>query len=86
MIKTGISIDEELLERLDALAARLELSRSRTITLAAEELLARDETRRLRARLDRVHGEGGDEGAAESERDLRRRHRRGHRERLRGEW
>lgn len=79
-VKTAISLDRDLLERIDALAEELDQPRSRVLAMAAEELLRRRESRELLERLNRAHGP---EGGGIAHKDLRRRK---HRDLVQGEW
>lgn len=80
-VKTAISLDSELLERVDALAEELDLPRSRVLAQAAEDFLRRRESETLRARLDRVYGE-----EAPEDEELRERRRERHRRVVEGTW
>lgn len=55
-MKTAISLPDDLFEAADALAARLELSRSRLITMALAEYVAKHRAGRVTERLDAVYG------------------------------
>jgi antitoxin MazE6 len=68
-VKTAISLDRSLLNRIDAAASELKVSRSRFLARAAEALVRRLESRRL---LDQVN-EAYAEGPNEEERDQQRR-------------
>ena len=46
-VKTAISLQETLLQKIDALARELEVSRSRLFALAAEEFLQRYQNQKL---------------------------------------
>ena len=46
-VKTAISLQETLLQKIDALARELDLSRSRLFALAAEEFLQRYQNQKL---------------------------------------
>jgi len=61
-VKTAISLDRRLLERTNALAAKLGASRSRLVAMALEEFLRRHENRRLLEQINRAHA-----GAPDSE-------------------
>lgn len=56
--KTAISLDPPLLDRIDSLARELDVSRSRLISLAAEEYLRRHDSARMLAALDRAYADG----------------------------
>lgn len=81
-VKTAISLDSELLKRVDALAKELDLPRSRVLAQAAEDYLCRRESRELLSRLDQVFGAG----KPEEEDELRRRRRQRHRRIVEGTW
>jgi len=57
-VKTAISLEEGLLERIDRRAEELSVSRSRYLAEAAEERLRRQESREMKARLDEVYADG----------------------------
>jgi metal-responsive CopG/Arc/MetJ family transcriptional regulator len=81
-VKTAISLDADLLERIDAAAREGAMPRSRLLAEAAEEYLRRRENARLLAQLDRVYGAD----AGEEEAELRRRWRPLYRRVVEGEW
>lgn len=81
-VKTAISLDSELLERVDALAEELDLPRSRLLAQAAEDFLHRRESEKLLAHLNQAYG---DEPPEEDE-ELRRRRRERHRRLVEGTW
>jgi len=81
-VKTAVSLEGSLLERIDEVAETLELPRSRVIARAAEDFLERWESRRLLDELNRAHA---DEPTPE-EMELQRRMRALHREVVTGEW
>lgn len=81
-VKTAISLDSELLERVDALAEELDLPRSRVLAQAAEEFLCRRESRQLLSRLDQVFGAE----VPEEDQELRERRRERHRRLVEGTW
>ena len=81
-VKTAISLRKPLLERADAAARKMKLSRSRLVALALEDYLRRQETAELVRRINAVYAEGEDEETAEF-----RRHALLHTRRLlEGEW
>lgn len=80
-VKTAISIEEALLERIDALAAELELPRSRLMALAAEDYLRKRRDAQILDQLNEVYG-----APDVSEDEVQRRHRPGHRRRVEGGW
>jgi predicted transcriptional regulator len=81
--KTAISLDEDLLRRVDAVAEELQEPRSRILARAAEDFLRRREQRRILESLDRAYGEETSEAGAGAEKELRRAR---HRQLLAGEW
>jgi metal-responsive CopG/Arc/MetJ family transcriptional regulator len=57
-VKTAITLDRRLLERIDEVARELELPRSRVIARAAEEYLRRHDSARMLAELDAAYAGG----------------------------
>lgn len=80
-VKTAISLDADLLERIDAAARESSVPRSRLLAQAAEEYLRRRENERLLERLNSVYADDGEEELA-----LRRLWRPRHRRMVEGEW
>ena len=80
--KTAISLDEELLKKVDALAGELHLSRSGVFAEAVHEYLMRHENHLLFEAINDTYGKEQDG----EERQLRRRRQRGHRRLVEGEW
>jgi metal-responsive CopG/Arc/MetJ family transcriptional regulator len=56
-IKTAISIEEPLLQRANALASELNISRSRLIALALEEFLKQYDNAKLLESINAVYGQ-----------------------------
>lgn len=81
-VKTAVSLDEHLLERIDRRARELNLSRSRLMAEAAEDYLRRRESREMLAKLNEVYSEP----ESQEDREVRRAMLRKQRERLEGEW
>ncbi len=81
--KTAISLDGDLLRRVDAVAHELHEPRSRILARAAEEYLRRLENRQILERLDRALGEEVAEPHESEQKELRRAR---HRELVKGEW
>jgi len=81
-IKTAISLQETLLQQLDALAQELDISRSRLFTMAAEEFLQRYQNQKL---LEAINAAYDDMPDAEEEALLQTR-RRQHRQLVEGQW
>jgi len=80
-VKTAISIEQGLLERIDRRAEERRVSRSRLLAEAAEDYLHREESRAMRARLDEIHGQP----ESQEDREVRRAMMRKQRRRLEGE-
>lgn len=81
-IKTAISIQESLFEKIEQLARDLQVPRSHIFVLAVEEYISRRENQRLLADINEAYK---DETEA-SERKLIRRRRASHRRIVEGEW
>jgi metal-responsive CopG/Arc/MetJ family transcriptional regulator len=82
-IKTAISLQETLLQQLDALAQELDISRSRLFTLAAEEFLQRYQNQKL---LEAINAAYDDNMPDAEEEDLLQRRRHQHRQLVEGQW
>ena len=59
-VKTAISLQETLLQKIDALARELEISRSRLFALAAEEFLQRYQNQKLLEAINAAYGDLSD--------------------------
>lgn len=81
-IKTAISIDDQLFERVETLADEMQISRSRLFVLAIEEFLQRRQNQRLFEAINEVYGEL----PVAEERAVRQAMRRKHRRHAEGEW
>jgi metal-responsive CopG/Arc/MetJ family transcriptional regulator len=81
-VKTAISLEGDLLREAQALARRMNVSRSRLFATAMEEFLERRRNRELLRAINAAHGRV-EEPAEARLRGARQRH---HREALRGEW
>ncbi len=81
-VKTAISLDEELFDRLEAAAEEMRLSRSRLVGLAVEEFLERRRSDALLAQIDLAYE--GEPDLAEVA--LLRRMARQHRQVVEGAW
>ncbi len=55
VVKTAISLDEELCAQADATAAEMAISRSRLIALSLREFLRRRESQRLLEEINRTY-------------------------------
>jgi len=80
--KTAISLGEATFARVDALARKMNLPRSRVFALAVEELLDRHDALSLKAAIDRAYQ--GQRTAAEKK--WLRSTRRKHKQLVEGEW
>ena len=54
-IKTAISLDEDLLKRIDELSKERQISRSRLFTLAMKDYLKKQENQALLAQLNQAY-------------------------------
>ena len=81
-IKTAISLQESLLDKVDALAQELDISRSRLFVLAAEEFIQRRENRELLEAINIAYDDSSDT----EEEMLRQKMRHKHRRLVEGQW
>jgi len=81
-IRTTISIQQSLVEEVDALARELGVSRSRLFALAAENFIQRHQNRQLLEAINDAYGDLPDP----EEQALRQHMRRQHRQIVEGEW
>ena len=71
-VKTAVSLDAALFERVETLAQQMQVSRSRLVALALQEFLRKRENERLLAELNAVYdGEPNEEDRIVSEFGLR---------------
>ncbi|MFW6012330.1 MAG: hypothetical protein ACOC92_01315 [bacterium] len=82
-VKTAISLDEDLLRRVDSVARELGEPRSRVLARAAEQFLRRRQNQEILEQLNRAYGDDGGDDRDQRERELRRQR---HRELVEGEW
>jgi predicted transcriptional regulator len=80
--KTAISLAESTYARVDALARKMNVPRSRVFALAVEELLVRHDAQSLKAAIDRAY----EEAPTKAEKKWLSLTRRKHRQLLEGEW
>ena len=85
-IKTAISLDDVLMERVDALARETGLSRSRLFALAMRGYLERYENQRILESLNEVYGEPSAESLDTEDETRAAAHRARHRRRLGNTW
>jgi metal-responsive CopG/Arc/MetJ family transcriptional regulator len=81
-IKTAISLQKPLFDRLEALASQMKVSRSRLLALALEEFIRRRENQQLLEKINKAYEDAPD---AIEQTHLRKK-RRLHREVVEGEW
>jgi metal-responsive CopG/Arc/MetJ family transcriptional regulator len=60
-VKTAISLDEKLFNRVNDLAKKMHVSRSRLFTLAVDDYLKKQENEYLLAQLNKAYAESDDE-------------------------
>lgn len=75
-IKTAISLQESLLEQVDALARELDISRSRLFVLAAQEFIQRHKNRGLLEAINAAYDDSPDPEEETVLRGMRYQHRR----------
>jgi len=81
-VKTAISIQESLFKKADALARKLDVSRSQLFVLALEDYLRQYENRQLLERIDAAY-----EDVPDAKELARRQHLKDYQRRiLEGEW
>jgi len=81
-VKTAVSLRQPLLERADAMARKMKVSRSRLVALALEEFLKHQETAEFVERINASYADG----ESEEEQEFRRRMLQHTRQLLEGEW
>ena len=81
-VKTAISLEKTLFDQVEALAREMEISRSRLVVLALEDLLRRHQGQRLLERINAAYDESPDP----AEQELRRRMRHEQRRIVEAEW
>ncbi len=81
-VKTAISIQKSLFEQAEALARRMQISRSRLFVLALEDYIHRQQNRELLAQINAAYADEPDP----AEQTLLRQSRHTHRRIVEGEW
>lgn len=81
-VKTAISIQENLFERIEELARELKISRSQLFARAIEDFIRREENRRITKDINDAYP--GEADPAEEDRLLKMRS--SHRRMVEGEW
>ena len=60
-VKIEVSLSNTLFEEVESRARELKMSRNEFLSMAIQEFIERDETRRMMAALNEVHGDPPDE-------------------------
>lgn len=81
-VKTAVSIQENLFERIEELARELKISRSQLFARAIEDFIRREENRRIAKEINDAYQ--GESDSAEEDRLLNVRS--SHRRMVEGEW
>lgn len=81
-VKTAISLEQDLMAKVQEIACTMNISRSRVFALAAEEFVRHQENRELLEKIDAAY-----EGEPDPEEQIRlRASRRSFRKLIEGEW
>lgn len=75
-VKTAISLQKTLYERMDALAREMKVSRSHLLSLALEDFLRRHQNRQLQEQINAAYADVPDASEEETRRHMRATHRR----------
>lgn len=81
-VKTAISLDKELFEQANSLAAEMKVSRSRLFTIALRDFLNRHENEQLLQGINKAYGDEADSARQTLAHGMKRIHRKI----LEGEW
>ncbi len=81
-VKTAISVEDSLFEKVEDLARELKVSRSHLFTLAVQQFIESYENQRLLEKINAVY----DDGPAPEEVAWRQRMRAHHRQLVEGQW
>ena len=81
-VKTAISLDKALFDKVEALSKQLDISRSHLFALAAQEFIERHENQRLFEAFNKVYDDRPDP----QEHALREKMRDKHRRMVKGQW
>lgn len=73
-IKTAVSIEKPIFDRIDAIARRRKMSRSRVFALATEEFIQRQRNRELPDAVNAAHSDEPDAGEMRLAEGMRTRH------------
>ncbi|MFZ5995039.1 MAG: ribbon-helix-helix protein, CopG family [Thermodesulfobacteriota bacterium] len=74
-VKTAISLDEELFNKVNKLAHKLHVSRSRLFTIAVRDYLKKEENRTLLAQLNDAYSDHPDEEERKISTSMKAKHR-----------
>ena len=74
-VKTAISLDEELFNKVDKLANKLHVSRSRVFTIAVQDYLHKQENKSLLAQLNEAYGDQPSEEESTVSKSAKAKHR-----------
>ena len=74
-VKTAISLQEDLFEQAEAIAAEMKISRSRLIAIALEEFIRRHQNRILLEKINAAYGDISDPETSASISTISRHHR-----------
>ena len=81
-VKTAISLQETLLQKMDDMAQQMDISRSRLFALAAEDYLQRHQNRKLLEALNAAYDDLPDPAEETHRQQMRRQHR----QMVTGQW
>lgn len=81
-VKTAVSIQKSLFDRVEALARKMKISRSRLYALALEDYIHRQENQQLLERINAAYNDTPDVAEHTYLHTMRRRHRK----QVEGEW
>jgi len=73
-VKTAISLDEELFDRVNKLAGQLHIARSRLFTIAVKDYLKKQENQALLAQLNDAYSDSPDDEEIKVSRSMRAKH------------
>lgn len=74
-IKTAISLDEELFNKVNLLAQELHVSRSRLFSIAVKEYLKKQESKTLLAQINDAYSDSPDQEERKISRAMKGKHR-----------
>lgn len=74
-VKTAISLDEELFNKVDKIAHKLRVSRSRVFTIAVQDYLHKQENKALLAQLNEAYSDQPSDEERKVSKSLKAKHR-----------